>query len=80
MRTDLPNRPRATNYIGTDPERPQLCARVYLSESNPGERPWFWTLADEDRGIGTGYVATARAAVAAAERAYAAWRDSKPAS
>jgi hypothetical protein len=68
-RTD--GRPR-DDYTGTDPARPQLYARVYLSTSAVIPRPWYWLLA----GMGTvasGHEATVEAAVNAIERSYSRW-------
>ena len=76
QRTDLAVRP-SEDYTGLDPDHPRLYAHVYLSVSNPGETPWFWTLADADHSIATGYAASVGAAVGAAEIAYARWRDFK---
>ena len=60
--------------------RPQVYARVYLSENGPDERPWFWTIWDKDSGIATGYEATADDAIEAVDRTYAGWLDAKAAS
>ena len=78
-RTDLPGRQRE-DYTGSDGTRPQVYARVYLSENGPDERPWFWTIWDKDSGIATGYEATADDAIEAVDRTYAGWLDPKPAS
>ena len=77
-RTDLPRRQRE-DYIGSDRKRPQLYARVYLTENATSERPWFWTIADKDMGIATGYEPTADDAIEAVDRTYAGWLDSNPA-
>ena len=76
QRTDLAVRP-SEDYTGLDPDHPRLYAHVYLSVSNPGETPWFWTLADGDHRIATGYAASVETAIDAAERAHATWQDSK---
>ena len=78
-RTDLPGRLRE-DYTGSDRQRPQVYARVYLSENSPGERPWFWTIWDKDSGIATGYEATSDDAIEAVDRTYAGWLDPKAAS
>ena len=77
-RTDLPSRLRE-DYTGSDHTRPQVYARVYLSENSPDERPWFWTISDKDMGIATGYEQTADDAIEAVDRTYAGWPDPKPA-
>jgi len=77
-RTDLPGRLRE-DYTGSDRQRPQVYARVYLSENSPGERPWFWTIWDKTAGIATGYEATADDAIEAVDRTYAGWLDPKAA-
>ena len=76
QRTDLAVRP-SEDYTGLDTDHPRLYAHVYFSVSHQGETPWFWTLADGDHRIATGYAASVAAAVGAAEIAYAAWRGSK---
>jgi hypothetical protein len=73
-RIDLPRRTRE-DYIGSDGKRPQVHARVYLSENTTGERPWFWTITDKDMGIATGYAPTADDAIEAVDRTYAGWLD-----
>jgi hypothetical protein len=75
--TDLQGRQRE-DYTGSDRKRPQVYARVYLSENSTGERPWFWTITDKDMGIATGYEPTADDAIEAVDRTYAGWLDSKP--
>ena len=65
-----PSRPR-DDYTGTDPARPWLYARVYLSTGAMSERPWYWVLAGGT--IASGYEATVEDAVEAAERSYARW-------
>ncbi len=77
--TDLQGRQRE-DYTGYDRKRPQVYARVYLSENSTGERPWFWTITDKEMGIATGYEATADDAIEAVDRTYAGWLGSKPAS
>jgi hypothetical protein len=70
-RSDLPSRPRG-DYTATDPLRPRLYARVYLSTGAVSARPWHWVLA-ETGAIASGYEATVEAAVDAAERSYVRW-------
>ena len=65
-----PSRPR-DDYTGTDPARPRLYARVYLSTGAVSARPWYWVLAGGT--IASGYEATVEDAVEAAERSYARW-------
>lgn len=78
QRTDLPRPPRE-GYTGLDPAWPRLYARiVYFASNFNTATPWYWLLA-ETVTIAAGYEATIDAAVHAAERAYAAWRDSKSA-
>ena len=67
------------DFTGSDRTRPQVYARVYLSENGPDEQPWFWTISDKDMGIATGYEPTADDAIEAVDRVYADWLDSKPA-
>jgi hypothetical protein len=66
-----PSRPR-DDYTGTDPARPRLYARVYLSTSVMSTRPWYWVLAGAGA-IASGYEATSEAAVDATERSYRRW-------
>jgi hypothetical protein len=66
-----PSRAR-DDYTGTDPARPRLYVRVYLSTSAASAQPWYWVFI----GTGTtlsGYQATVEAALDAAERSYAHW-------
>ena len=79
MRTDVSSTMRE-DYTGSDRTRPQVYARVYLSENGPDERPWFWTIWDKDMGIATGYESTADDAIEAVDRTYASWLDPTPAS
>jgi len=72
------SRRQSDDYTGSAPGRPQVYARVYLSENSPGERPWFWTITDKDMGIATGYEPTVDDAIEAVDRTYAGWQDSKP--
>ena len=55
-----PSRPR-DDYTGTDPARPGLYARVYLSTGAVSARPWYWVLAGGT--IASGYEATVEDAV-----------------
>jgi hypothetical protein len=66
------------DYLGKHPDHPRLYARTYHAVNFDTPTPWFWVLAEKGN-IGAGYEATVEAAVDAAERAYAAWRDFKPA-
>jgi len=78
MRTEVPSALRE-DFTGSDRTRPQVYARVYLSENGTGERPWFWTISDKDMGIATGYAPTADDAIEAVDRTYSDWLDSEPA-
>ena len=67
----------ADDYLGKDPERPRLYARVYLAPVGTGSGKWFWTIAEQGA-IGSGYRPTLEDAVETAERTYAAWIRHKP--
>ena len=75
-RTDLPGRLRE-DYTGSDRTRPQVYARVYLSENSLGERPWFRTISAKEMWIATGYEPTADHAIEAVDRIYAGSLDLK---
>ena len=73
MRTNVPSALRE-DFTGSDFARPQVYARVYLSENSP-DRPWFWTISDRDIGIATGYEPTGDDAMDAVEHIYAGWPE-----
>lgn len=61
------------DFLGKDPGRKRMFARIYWTNSHATERPWYWTVSAEDRRIASGYESAARPAARAAEAAYAAW-------
>ncbi len=52
------------DYIGSDPERPELYVRVYFSHSVPNAEKWYWTVS-EDVHIASGHAIDPQAAKAA---------------
>ena len=72
--TALPG--RENDFTGIDHGRQQVRARVYLSKKDsPGERPWFWTIIDNEMGIATGYEWDVDAAIEAVDRTYTHWQS-----
>ena len=49
------------DYIGSDPERPDPCVRVYHSSSLPTAAKWYWTVAEGVR-IASGHAIDPQAA------------------
>jgi hypothetical protein len=72
--TDAPSRPR-DDYTGTDIDRPQFHARVYLAEASGTERRWCWVVA-EGATIARGDEATLEGAIDASLLACSGWRYS----
>jgi hypothetical protein len=42
------------DYTGTDPDRPRLFARIYLSNRIVSDTPCYWTVAEGNRQIDSG--------------------------